>query len=299
MKTLGTTRMQGFRVTLTGLMTALLLLSTGCLIQRYAVRSTASVVQRGLGVFYDEPDRQVAETALIANLKLLEALLPTDPNNKPLRLLLSQGYYAYALAFIEDKDPERARRFYLRGRDFALAVLRQDRVFDDSLKMPADEFAAGLNRLGKNKVEPLFWCAINWGNWIMLNLEDPQAIFDLARVEAMMRRVLALDESFFFAGSHVFLGGLLAAKPVILGGKPDQAKLHFERAIELTGGRFLLSKVYFARFYAVQTGNRELFSELLHSVVAADPAVLPGYQLISVVAQEKARNLLQKEDDLF
>ncbi|GAG59489.1 unnamed protein product, partial [marine sediment metagenome] len=52
----------------------------------------------------------------------------------------------------------------------------------------------------------------------MLNLDNPRAIFDLPKVEALMKRVLELDETYYFAGAHLFFGSLFAARPAMFGG---------------------------------------------------------------------------------
>ncbi|MFC1849458.1 TRAP transporter TatT component family protein [candidate division CSSED10-310 bacterium] len=271
----------------------------GCSLTTITVNTTAKMIKRGLPALYEEADLEVAETALVSNLKLLEVLLKNDPGNTSILLLLAQGYNAYALGFVEDDEPERARYFYLKGRDFALEVLNSNQKFQKIFPKPLAEFDAFLLTLDEKYLEALFWCAGNWGNWIMLSLDDPRAIFELAKVEAMMSRVLELDETYYFAGAHLFFGSLLAARPAMFGGKPDLAQQHFEKALTLTDHKFLLTKVYYARFYAVRLLDEELFTRLLTDVIEADVNILPHYTLITTIAKKKAQLWLTKKEDLF
>ena len=91
--------------------------------------TVGGIVDDGFWAFTEEEDLDFAGEALPGNLKLLEVMLKNNPDNARLLRLLSEGYNSYALAFLEDKDPERARAFYLRGSDFGLRILRQNRIW--------------------------------------------------------------------------------------------------------------------------------------------------------------------------
>jgi len=52
----------------------------------------------------------------------------------------------------------------------------------------------------------------------------------------------------------------------MFGGDLEKSKLHFETALRLSDGKFLLTYVYYARTYAVQAQDEALFEELLTKV---------------------------------
>ena len=79
---------------------------------------------------------------------------------------------------------------------------------------------------------------------------------------------------------------------------PEEARAHFERAIEISGGRDLSMKVEYARGYARTLYERELHDRLLTEVMEADP-VAPRLTLTNTVAQREARTLLDSADDYF
>ena len=98
---------------------------TGC-VQTIAVTTVGNIANDGFSAITEEGDLNFAEKALPGNIKLLEVMLKNDPDNERLLTLISQGYSSYALGYLEDSLQDRARDFYVRGRDFGLRMLRQD-----------------------------------------------------------------------------------------------------------------------------------------------------------------------------
>jgi hypothetical protein len=274
------------------------LLFTGC-VRTIAISTVGGMVDDGFEAFTEEQDLAFAEQALPGNLKLLEVMLKSDTTNVRLLRLASQGYSSYALAFLEDRDPERARMFYLRGRDYALDILRQDEALARALDGTVEDLRQALATRGIDDVPGVFWAAFGWGSYIQLSLTSPDAIGDLPRAEVMMDFVARTDSLFYYGGAHVFLGTLYGSRPKILGGDAAKAREHFESALRLNGGKFLLTYVYYARSYAVQTQNEALFDELLGTVDRASLEVLPKFRLANAVAKQKARRLMEQKKDLF
>ncbi len=278
------------------LLSALLL--QGC-IQTMAIRTMGGIMDYGLEAFNEEGDLRLAEGALGSNLKLVEALIKGDPQNTKLLLMASQGFNAYALAFAEDDSIERARMFYLRGRDYAMRVLNQNQKVSEALDRDVPALQAALATLTKEDVPAVFWTAFGWGSYINVTRSDVGVVADLPKVLAMMEFVRQTDPTFYYGGPYLILGSIEGSVPQVLGGKPEKAKEYFERALSVSGGRFLLTYVYYAKVYAVQTQNQELFESLLKKVEDASPDVLPEARLSNAVAKKKARLLREHVNDLF
>jgi hypothetical protein len=115
----------------------------------------------------------------------------------------------------------------------------------------------------------------------------------------MMNRVLQLDENFFFGSAHLFWGSTYGSIPPMLGGNPEKAKEHFERAIEISDGEFLMAYVYYAQYYAVTTLNEELFEEMLQKVENAPMDIMPGYELMTSLAKRKGKDLMARKEDIL
>jgi hypothetical protein len=114
----------------------------------------------------------------------------------------------------------------------------------------------------------------------------------------LMERVLALDETVDDGGPHLYLGVLLTQRPASLGGRPEEARAHFERALELGRGRNLMTPVLYARCYARLVFDRELHDRLLEGVLAAEPDA-PELALSNALAKREARALLDGADEYF
>lgn len=76
--------------------------SSGCSINKIAADRTAAILNEGAAAFYEEDDLKLAEEAMPASLKTMEALLKASPDNDALLTMLAQGYCSYAFGFLED-----------------------------------------------------------------------------------------------------------------------------------------------------------------------------------------------------
>ena len=276
---------------------ALLLLS-GC-IQQIALNSMGQIMDNGFAVLNEEQDLDIAEKSIASDLKLLEAVMRSDPDNERFLLLASMGYSSYALGFVEDSSVDRAKIFYLRGKNYGLKILLRNKAFAAAQEKSIQEFTAALKTFSKDDVPAIFWTAIGWGSYISWSLTDPSAIGDLPKVEAMMNFVVENDPSFFYGGAHFFLGTLYGSRPKILGGDTGISRKHFEECLKINEGKFLMADVYYARSLAVQLQDRELFENLLTRVDSTSIDVLPEGRLSNAIAKKKARALRAKIDELF
>jgi hypothetical protein len=274
------------------------ILLQGC-IQTMAIRTMGGIMDFGLETFNEESDLKLAESALGSNLKLVEALIKGDSENKKLLLMASQGFNAFALGFAEDDSVERARVFYLRARDYGMRVLMQNAAFRDALDKDVATFQFALMTFSKDDVPALFWTAFGWGSYINITRTDIGALADLPKVLAMMECVRQLDSTFYYGGPYLILGSMEGSMPKAMGGKPERAKEYFDRATELTKGKFLLTYVYYAKTYAVQVQDQQLFEMLLKKVDDASIDILPEARLSNAIAKRKAKLLREHINELF
>lgn len=282
------------------LLAAACLASTACgSIDRYAVRTTASMLERGRKTALEEPDYQLGRDAVASQLKLIEAMLVSDPGNITLHRLVAEGFGGYAFLFVEDSEPQRAKGLYLRGRDHALSALALKSVFIGLKDKSIEDFEKALKWAKKEDVPDLFWAGFGWGGFVNLSKDDSAALADLPKVTLLMKRVYELDPAFHFGGADLFFGVYYASRPTMLGGDPGKAKTHFEWAHKLTRGQYLMSHVLNARWYAVAVQDRELYTQLLTKTLESPAGVLPYARLTDEAAKKKAALLMEKIDDYF
>jgi len=247
----------------------------------------------------EERDPELAEQAIPANLKMLEGLLRQDPDNTGILENLAEGLCGYAFSFLEDSKPGRASSLYERGKDYALraTIIRTGR--DNWKDLSLDELSLALDEVKVSHQPALFWMGQCWGSWLMQNLDSVEAFADIPRLEKLMNKVHDLDPSFHHAGPHVFLGAFYGGRSKMLGGNPEKSRQHFEKALVLTENKYLLVRLLFAKTYAVQNQNRELFESQLQAVVEAPVDIFPEERLANQVARKKAAQLLEQIDELF
>ncbi|MGD8976529.1 MAG: TRAP transporter TatT component family protein [Gammaproteobacteria bacterium] len=232
-----------------------------------------------------------------AYLLLMDSLVE-GPSPDPELLSSASGLYsAYAAVFVE--DPERAARLAARARRYAaraLCLTDSEGCGFDALSF--DEIPARLQKFDQRDVPALYAYGVAWLVYIRTHADDWKAIADLPKVEALLERILVLDETYERGSTHLYLGILKTLRPPALGGRPEEAREHFERADELSEGRDLSIKVEFARNYARLLYDRELHDRLLTEVIEADP-YQPRLTLTNTLAQQQAEELLASADDYF
>ncbi len=282
------------------LLAAIGLAGSGCAsIDHYALRTTAAMLERGRKAALEEPDFQLGRDAVAAQLKLIETMLVSEPKNRSLRRLAAEGFGGCAFLFVEDDAPNRAKGLYIRGRDHALEALSLKSAFKDLKDTDIENFEKALSRATQDDVPDLFWAGFGWAGMINLSKDDATALADLPKASLLMKRVGELDPAFHFGAADLFFGVYYASRPAMLGGDPNRAKAHFDRAHKLTRGQYLMTHVLNARWYAVAVQDRELFRQLLTKVLEANAGLLPEARLTDEAAKKKAAALLEKIDDYF
>lgn len=277
----------------------LVLFLSACSPGQFIARSSLPLLQSGVAAMNRESDLGLARSAIPANLKLIESLIQELPDNSNLRLNAAQGFYGYAFGFVEDDNVARAAALYLRSREHGMAALRIAGVQGDLDVMALENLNLALAKLDRSAVPALFWTASAWAKCIDLNRTDPARIAELGKVEALMRRVLELDETYYFGGAHIFFGVWYGGRSPFLGGNFALAEQHFERAREISQGKILAVDVLAAQYLAVQQNDRRAFHEKLLAVINTPLSVYPEMALANAIAQKKAAALLKKEEELF
>jgi hypothetical protein len=244
----------------------------------------------------NQDDPALVESGVPAYLLLLDGLISQSPDNVA---LLSAGAQLFALYGSRFAPPERAVTLTSKARRYgarAVCLAHEPACYWQGAEY--GRFVAELGAVGAKDIGPLYSYAVSWLSNLDATSEDWTAVAELPWVEAVLERALALDETYENGALHGYLGILNSLRPPALGGKPDVAREHFERAIELSGGRDLSLKVEYARRYARLVFDQELHDRLLTEVLEA-PADAPLYTLFNVLAKQEAQTLLATSKEYF
>lgn len=243
----------------------------------------------------NQNDPEIVRAGAPAYLLLIDSFIADAPDDTDLLLTGSRLYGAYATGLV--RDEQRSLGLSAKSLDYARqALCGKLAALCTSLDQPFQTFSAEVLKIDAGDLPLLHGYATAWVGWIQARSGDWNAIAALPKAQAMLERVVALDPGFEQGRAQLFLAALLAQRPAALGGKPEQARRHFEQAINYSKGRDLMAKVEFARRYARLVFDQALHDRLLHEVLMADPEQ-PGLTLSNVIAQAEAKKLLQ--DDYF
>lgn len=245
----------------------------------------------------DNPDLAMVRDGAPAYLILIDGLLAQSPDSVTLLSQAAMLNSAYAAAFVD--EPERSMAMHDKALGLAEQAICKGIADGCGLRTRNyAEYEAWLAGLEPRQAPLIYRLGTSWAGWIQAHSEDFAAIAELGRVKALMARVIDLDEELDHGGAHLYMGVFETLLPPAMGGKPELGRAHFERALVLSDGQHLLTKVMFAEQYGRLVFDRELHDQLLNEVIAADPAV-PGLTLMNVVARQQAAVLLESADAYF
>ena len=274
--------------------------TTNCATERkkVAVGATALLLEDIAQSAYKQTDTRVIREGMPAYLMLMDGMVEAVPDNDRLLIGAAQVYATFAGAFIENQDKAYANVLYGRAKDYALRSLEL-RGLKNPASRPFDDFEAAVNELDKQDVPFMFWASACWGNWIQLNMGSMEAMAELPRVEVLMKRVLLLDEAFYYGGPHLFMGLWFGSRPKMAGGDLNRARKHFLKAIELGDGKFLMAYIYYAEYYAKKVFDKALYVSILENVHNTPADIVPELTLLNTIAHGRATQLMQEADEYF
>jgi hypothetical protein len=245
----------------------------------------------------NQDDPETVRAGAPSYMLLLDSFLEGDADNPDLLAAAATLYASYGAVFAD--DPARAQRLTARARNYAQDAMCES--YKPSCGWPDnnyDEFVATLDGVTTRQSEFLYTYGFATLAYLRAHSDDWNSLAELPQVEALFNRYLDIAGDDVDGTVHTYMGILLTLRPPSLGGRPEEARAHFEKAIALSDGRDLGAKVEFAKGYARLLYERELHDRLLGEVVEASPYA-DGLTLSNVMAQEEAGRLLAEADDYF
>ena len=281
----------------------------GCSLRTMAVNAVLPTLVNP-AVYLSEEDPELVRDSLPFLLKTIESIIDADPERQDVLLFANTGFVLYANAFLQadaaiaewdDYDlalelNERARRMYLRARDYGL---RNVEVVHPGItgRLQSDPEGA-VAVFEPEEVESLYYLGGAWMLAISLGLDRPALVADLPAARALLDRALELDEDFERGALHSAFVTLESVGEA-MGGSYARAREHFARAVELSDGNDAGPYLALATGVSVAEENREEFRDLLETALAIDTDEAPENRLLNLIAQKRAAVLLDHIDDLF
>lgn len=290
---------------------ALALVLAGCSIRKMAVNGMAKSMSESSVVYARDDDPELVEGAFPFLLKTIESLLEEVPENKELLVTACEAFTSYSQAFVavpadvvEQKDlaaaraqRHRANKLFVRAREYGLRALELSHPgVIDGLNHDPD---VALESTKPEDLPALFWTGAAWALAINVAKGDMEMVADFNIANALLRRAETLDPGWNGGSIQEVMITLEAARPN--GGDESlaAAREHFHRAIELSHGEKAGPYVSLAEAVSIKEQNVEEFQELLAEALAIDPDIAVDHRLTNVLAQKRARWLLDHTEDFF
>lgn len=244
-----------------------------------------------------QTDPEVAAASIPTFMVMMDSLVLDAPENPEILTASANLNGAYASLFAS--SDEQAKQLTEKSLQQArTAICTEIKAICTKDNLNIDQFQEILAGIDKSNIELLYTLGTTWAGWIQSHKDDWSGLAQVPKVEAVMKRVVELDENFEWGRGHLYLAIINSQLPPALGGKPEIGRLHFEKAIEISKGQDLIAKVEFARHYARLVFDQELHDQLLKDVISAKPTVVK-LNLSNAVAKLQAKQLLSTSVEYF
>jgi len=271
-----------------------------------SVNTMAANALTGAGsstVFTGDPDPELVGDALPFAIKVYEALLDSNPKHQGLMLVTGSLFVMYANAYVQgpaemlpqmewqarEEGLKRAKQLYLRGDAILYRALNEKYRGFSKAAAQEDTLQAFLKKCKKEDAGLLYWAVAGGMAAFSLDIFD----FDLAgRIpewKLMIERAYELDPNYGGASLDEFLIIFYSSLPELMGGSKERAKLHFQRAMEKTGGNSAGAYVSYAQSICVPAQDYETYKDCLEKALAIDPDADVSTRLVTIISQRKAR----------
>ena len=114
-----------------------------------------------------------------------------------------------------------------------------------------------------------------------------------------MRQVLKLQPDYYYGGASLFYGVYYGSRAPMFGGDFTRADENFSAARKVSDNRLLLINVLQAEYLERQRFDQAKFHQLLTEVVNTPQGYFPEMALANQIARQRARYLLNKEEEWF
>lgn len=284
-----------------------------CSINKMIVNKIADSLSQGDStVFTGDNDPELIGEALPFALKLYESLLEQTPENTDLLLATGKAFSLYSYGFVQSKAEKlsdedidkkthlmkRAKKLYLRGRDY---ILRAIEVNHSGFLKKIDEnkIDGFLSQMKKDDVPFLYWGGMSWMGAFSVDPFDFELGMSKINGVKMITKALELDEEYENGSIHSFFISYYGSMPEGMGGSEKKAREHYEKALQFTKGKIASPYLNLAVSVCVNKQKIDEFKELMDKVLEIDVDKDPGNRLLNLLAQDKAKWMLEHLDDYF
>lgn len=264
--------------------------------------------------FTNESDIKLVSDAFPVLLKTMEMLYFNDPSHRGVSIMTGQLYIMYANAFIErpakyisDDNFEkkhfefmRAKKFYLRGSEYALHALDLEykNFLEDLFNEDESRVKSAIDKLQIHDVEAVFFGASGILGAFAREPMDADLFMKVKAACLMLEKASELDPQYSAGGIWEILTSFYVAAPEFLGGGIEKAKIAYDNALKYSQGKNASTYITYANAFCVPAQDGKGFDEALDKALKIDPDANPETKLMTIISQEDAR-WMQANKDLY
>jgi hypothetical protein len=295
--------------------------STGC-IKKTLAKGQIKSTREGSAAFQGTADFETARYAASAGMAQFEGMHMLVPDDDNAYYLLIRGWASLAFAFVEDDletailagDEEqvlyhraRAKSMYTRAVNYGIEWMESKHAgLGEAIKHGSEkEIQDYVKKFDDvEDADFLFWSGQAWMSRVNVDKGDIGGVGTVFIGRTMVERAVELNDGIERGSGHVILASYYARTGFNTLGQEsfDKAKAHFDKAMQINGGKVLLGRVQMARSYACRMHDEspgrkasfEMYMKLLNEVLDADDP-LPEARLTNAIAKRKARRYASKK----
>jgi hypothetical protein len=253
-------------------------------------------------------DFETARDVAFGNMGTMEGLHKLVPENEDGLFLLTRSWAGISYAFMDDereaaldvKDEAlaayheaRARAGFQRARFYGEELVGIRAEGFKEAQRNADSLKAWLREHYTNAshADELLWLGFSIVGRVAFDLDNPKVVSELWIGVEILEHVVALDETIEYGSAHTMLGAYYARSPQ---SELADAKQHFDRALQINGGKVLTAQVTLAsRYYCNKRDKANYFKTLNAVLEAKDP--MPQQRLSNTIAKRRAFRYLNNK----
>jgi len=257
-----------------------------------------------------EKDPELVAASFPTNLKIIDALIETHPNNTALLELGCSAYTMYTYGFVMEEADRTILDNYQRGLEqYQRAGILFERATGYGLhaleiRHPGfPEWLSGNSNPDIQFVEKdvplLYWTGAALGGQIASSQGDPKMVIRIPEVVKLMESALDLDAGWNHGSLYSAMISLSLSRPDAGKNGEAWARDYFQKALTASSGQDVSILVTLAEKVSVRNQDREEFHALLEKALSFDVDTNPSNRLSNVIAQRRAQWLLNREEELF
>lgn len=297
--------------------------------KKLAISQSVDVFNDGEKALDYESNYEFAKESALANIKTLEALHYSSPEDKGLLSFLIKGYAGYSFGVLEteafgdillDKSNSpkiaQVKAGYTKAIDFGImyfelyGIKRKELLSTQGAKLVREK----ISSLSPEDKKALFFFAQSMAALFNLEKQNMFLLGTTALVVDVMNYVCEDDMSFEKGACHLFQAAFEASKPAMMGGSIDRANKLFKNTFKKYP-KNLLNKIAYIQYSLVPMIEEDEFARLKEELVASfkefnrvnnfgaliqKKASYPKeFNLFNAIAYERFKQLKRIEKKLF